>query len=212
VRVRILTPLADLLTRSQQFSARPFCESFGPHGCEQLICGTELLAGVDSPTFAAKPFAIHQVRARMLSPERRAAAVVHAVRGRITATPVAELALNEFDALLRTNIRATFIFNRMAARQVRDGGAIINLSRAVVTSPWPAYDAYATTTAATDALTRVLALELRDRDITVNGVSLEADNRRPPGRVADIVAYLLSDAGHGITGQVIHLADRHQVK
>ncbi len=135
-------------------------------------------------------------------------AVVHAVRGRVTATPVAEIALDEFDALLRTNIRATFIVNQMAARQVRHGGAIVNLSTLMATPPRPAYGAYAAATAATDALTRVLALELRDRDISVNGVSLDADHRRPPGRVADIIAYLLSDAGHGITGQVIHLDDR----
>ena len=139
-------------------------------------------------------------------------AVVHAVRGRVTATSVAEIALAEFDALLRTNIRATFIVNRMAAREVRNGGAIINLSSYMATPPRPAYGAYAATAAAVDTLTRVLALELRDRDITVNGVSLEPGNPRPPGRVADVVAYLLSDTGHGITGQVIHLDDRHEVK
>ena len=59
-----------------------------------------------------------------------------------------------------------------------------------------------------DALTRALAQELRDRDITVNGVSLQDGHPRRPGRIADIVAYLLSDAGHGITGHVIHLDDR----
>jgi len=139
-------------------------------------------------------------------------AVVHAVRGRVTATSVAKTALAEFDALLRTNIRATFIVNRMAVREVRNGGAIVNPFSSVITTPRPAYGAYAATTAATDALTRVLALELRDRDITVNGVSLEADDGRPPGRVADIIAYLLSDAGHGITGQVIHLDDRNHVR
>jgi 3-oxoacyl-[acyl-carrier protein] reductase len=135
-------------------------------------------------------------------------AVVHAVRGRVTATPVAEISLDDFDALLRTNIRATFVVNRMAARQVRNGGAIVNLSSPAVTSPRPASGAYAVTTAAADVLTRVLAVELRDRDITVNGVSLEAGRRRPAIRVADLVAYLLSDAGHGITGQVIHLNDQ----
>lgn len=134
-------------------------------------------------------------------------AVVHAVRGRVTATPVTRIAPAEFDALLRTNIRATFTVNRLAARQVRNGGAIVNLSSSVVTSPL-AYGPYATTAAATDTLTRVLALELRDRDITVNAVSLEARHRRPSGWVADIIAYLLSDAGHGITGQVIHVDGR----
>jgi 3-oxoacyl-[acyl-carrier protein] reductase len=128
-------------------------------------------------------------------------AVVHAARGRVIPAAVTEIALDEFDVLLRTNTRAAFIVNRMAARQVRNGGAIVNLSSSVSTSPL-AYGAYATTAIATDTLTRVLALELRHRDITVNGVALEAGRER---RAADIIAYLLSDAGHGITGQVIHV-------
>jgi 3-oxoacyl-[acyl-carrier protein] reductase len=135
-------------------------------------------------------------------------AVVHAVRGRHTATSLAEVALDEFDALCMTNIRAAFVVNRMAARQVSSGGAIVNLASSVADSLLPAYGSYAVTTAATRALIRVLALELRDRDITVNGVSFETANRYQPGRVADIVAYLLSDAGHGITGQMIHLDGR----
>jgi 3-oxoacyl-[acyl-carrier protein] reductase len=134
-------------------------------------------------------------------------AVVHAVRGRVAATPVAQVALDEFDALLRTNIRATFIVNRMAAREVRNGGAIVNLSRSAVASPL-ASAPYAATAAATDTLTRVLALELRDRDITVNGVSFGTARDRLAGQVADIIAFLLSEAGHSITGQVFHAEDR----
>ena len=125
------------------------------------------------------------------------------MRGRVTTTPVTSIALGEFDALQRTDVRAAFLVNRMAARQVRTGGAIVNL----VSSARAAYGAGAITAAATEALIRVLALELRDRDVTVNGVSLEAD-----GRVTDIVAYLLSSAGHGITGRVIHRDDRNQVR
>jgi 3-oxoacyl-[acyl-carrier protein] reductase len=123
------------------------------------------------------------------------------VRGRVTATPVAQIALHEWDALLRTNVRATFIVNQTAARQVRDGGAIVSL----VTSSRPAYGASATTAAAGEALTREFALELRDRDITVNSLSVQPGHRRWADRVADVVVYLLSEAGHAITGQVIHL-------
>lgn len=107
-------------------------------------------------------------------------AVVHAVRGRVDAAPVGEIALAEFDALLRTNVRAAFIVNQMAARQVRDGGAIVNLASSVPDSLLPAYGAYATTVAGADALTQMLALELRDRGVSVNRVSLEADSRRLP--------------------------------
>src|ERR1700751_3833205 len=54
--------------------------------------------------------------------------VVHAVGSPVTATPVAEVDLEEFDALVRINTRAAFIINREAARHLRDGGAIVNLT------------------------------------------------------------------------------------
>jgi NAD(P)-dependent dehydrogenase (short-subunit alcohol dehydrogenase family) len=57
--------------------------------------------------------------------------------------------------------------------------------------------------AATDVLTRAFALELRERDITVNAVALEVHRPCAPDRVADVIAYLLSDYGHRLTGQVL---------
>lgn len=133
--------------------------------------------------------------------------VVHAVGSRITKAPVAEVDLAQFDALCRINVRAALIVDREAARQLRRGGAIINLTSSAVSSPWPRYGLLAATKAATEALTRVLALELRARDITVNAVSLHIDRPCAPGRVADAVAYLLSDDGHAFTGQVIRIDD-----
>ena len=56
-------------------------------------------------------------------------------------------------------------------------------------------------------LTRALALELHDRDITVNAVSLEAGRPCAPDQVADVIAYLLSDQGHRLTGQVLRVGD-----
>jgi enoyl-[acyl-carrier-protein] reductase (NADH) len=64
--------------------------------------------------------------------------------------------------------------------------------------------------AAIDELTQVLARDLRERDITVNGVSLDADKSYTSGRATDVIVYLLSDAGHGISGQVIHVDDRQR--
>ena len=133
--------------------------------------------------------------------------VVHAVGTRVTTAPVADIDLAQFDALVRINTRATLIVNREAARRLRGGGAIINLTSSAVASPGPGYGALAATKGATDALTRVLALELRARHITVNAVSLPVDRPCAPVRVADAVAYLLSDGGRGLTGQVIHADD-----
>jgi 3-oxoacyl-[acyl-carrier protein] reductase len=133
--------------------------------------------------------------------------VVHAVGGQITATAVVEAGLDEFDALVRINTRAAFIVNREAALHLRRGGAIVNLASAADGSSLPTYSLYAATKAATDVLTRALALQLRTRNITVNAVSLEADKPCAPGRVADLVVYLLSDRGQRLTGQVLRLDD-----
>jgi 3-oxoacyl-[acyl-carrier protein] reductase len=133
--------------------------------------------------------------------------VVHTVGSRITATPLAEADLDEFDALVRINTRATFIVNREAARHLRDGGAIVNLSSSAESSSLTTHGVYAAIKAPTDVLTRALALELRERNITVNAVSLEVHGPCAPGRVADVIAYLVSDHGHHLTGQVLGVAD-----
>jgi 3-oxoacyl-[acyl-carrier protein] reductase len=133
--------------------------------------------------------------------------VVHAVGSRITAAPVTEAALDEFDALVQINARATFIVSREAARHLRSGGAIVNLSSSAEGSSLRTYGLYAATRAITDVLTRALALELHDRNITVNAVSLEAGRPCAPDRVADVIAYLLSDHGHRLTGQVLRVGD-----
>jgi NAD(P)-dependent dehydrogenase (short-subunit alcohol dehydrogenase family) len=56
-------------------------------------------------------------------------------------------------------------------------------------------------------LTRALAFELRERNITVNAVSLEVHRPCTPDRVAETIAYLLSDHGHHLTGQVLGVGD-----
>ena len=133
--------------------------------------------------------------------------VVHAAGSRITASPVTEVDLDEFDALLRINTRATFAVNREAARHLRNGGAIVNLSSSAKGSSVRTHGLYTATKAATDVLMRALALELRERDITVNAVSLEIGRPCAPDQVADVIAYLLSDYGHRITGQVLRVGD-----
>jgi 3-oxoacyl-[acyl-carrier protein] reductase len=85
--------------------------------------------------------------------------------------PLAELELEHFDRMHRTNVRGTFVVGQQAARRVRDGGAIVNFSTSVTKLALPTYSAYAATKGAVDAMTMVLARELRGRDITVNAVA-----------------------------------------
>jgi len=84
---------------------------------------------------------------------------------------LAELDLAVLDRMHRVNIRGTFVTSREAARRVRPGGAIINFSSSMVKMALPTYAAYAASKGAVDALTLILARELRGRDITVNAVA-----------------------------------------
>ncbi|WP_439659228.1 SDR family oxidoreductase [Lentzea sp. HUAS TT2] len=84
---------------------------------------------------------------------------------------VADMDLEVFDRIMRTNARGTFIVSQQAARRLRDGGAIINVSSSVVGLRFPQYGAYAMSKGGVEALTLILARELRGRDITVNTVA-----------------------------------------
>ena len=129
--------------------------------------------------------------------------VVHAV-GQLILGPVAHDDLDGFDALLRTNVRGTFVVNRQAALELRDGGAIINIFGSLVGQAFPTRAAYAASKGAVAAITRVLADDLRGRDISVNAIAAEVDR---PGivapEIANVVAFLVSEAGHEVNGQVI---------
>lgn len=96
--------------------------------------------------------------------------VVHTA-GIMLLAPLVDLDLDDLDKILRTNVRGTFVVSQQAARRVRAGGAIINFSSSVVRLALPTYTAYAASKGAVDAVTLILAKELRGRDITVNAVA-----------------------------------------
>jgi 3-oxoacyl-[acyl-carrier protein] reductase len=132
--------------------------------------------------------------------------VVHTA-GQIVLGPIADYGLDNFDALQRTNVRGTFLVNQQASRHLRDGGAIVNLSSSAVGRAVPATAAYAASKAAVEAITRVLASELRARDIAVNAAAPAPKNLDDATAIAEVVAFLVSRAGHSINGQVIRLND-----
>ena len=96
--------------------------------------------------------------------------VVHTA-GQMILSPLASFDLDDFDRMSRTNIRGTFVVDQLAARRVRDGGAIINFSTSITRLQMPTYGAYAASKGAVEALTLILARELRGRNITVNAVA-----------------------------------------
>ena len=152
--------------------------------------------------------------------------VVHAA-GIMLLSPLAELDLDVLDRMMRVNLRGTFVVNSEAARRVRSGGAIINFSSSVVKIALPTYTAYAATKGGVDAITLILARELRGRDITVNAVApgptatplfldgkdeATIDNLRKmaplerlgtPADIAELVAFLAGPA-RWVNGQVLY--------
>lgn len=152
--------------------------------------------------------------------------VAHAA-GRMYLAPVAEMDLAELDKLHRTNIRGTFVVAQQAARRIRAGGAFVTFSTSVVGLAFPGYGAYSASKGAVEALTLILARELRGRDVTVNTVApgptatdlfLEGKDEQTvarlaaqpplerlgtPADIAEVVAFLASPAGHWVNGQVV---------
>lgn len=84
---------------------------------------------------------------------------------------VVDADLAEVDRMHRTNIRGAFVVSQQAARRVRAGGAIVNVSSSVVKLQPPTYAAYTASKGAVEAMTLILAKEMRGRDITVNVVA-----------------------------------------
>jgi len=91
--------------------------------------------------------------------------------GIMTLAPIADSDDALFDSQVAVNLKGSFNTLREAARRLRDGGRIVNLSSSVVGLLQPTYGVYAATKAAVEAMTSILAKELRGRNITVNAIA-----------------------------------------
>ena len=142
-------------------------------------------------------------------------------------SPIVGGDLELFDKVIATNLRGTFVVLGQAARQVSPGGRIIAFSSSVIAKSFPTYGPYIASKAGVEGLVRVLANELRGRNITVNAVApgpvatelfltgkAEAqieelrklsplERLGQPEDIASIVSFLAGPDGGWVNGQVL---------
>jgi len=144
------------------------------------------------------------------------------------ARPALELDDRGWDWTMDVNAKAVLLCSQHAAKLMKDGGKIVNISSLGSRMVMPVYTAVGVSKAALEALTKYLAIEMADLGISVNAVSASAVltealkiytsaqglgdsvyQTTPAGRmvtpedIANVVAFLCSEQSYMIRGQII---------
>ena len=137
----------------------------------------------------------------------------------------------DWDAVIEVNLKGHFLVGQAVAREMvkQRRGTIVNMSSVNGTLTIPTIASYNASKGAINQLTRVMALSLADQGVRVNAVApgtiatelarasvLTSDDakqrimsRTPmkrlgePSEIADVVAFLLSDASSYVTGEIV---------
>lgn len=152
--------------------------------------------------------------------------------GIVHACDFLDLEEEDFDRVLRVNLKGVFLTGQAAARQMvaqGGGGTIINMSSVNAVMAIPGIPSYVVAKGGVNQLTKTMSISLADKGIRVNGIGpgsimtdvlkAVADNkeamskimaRTPLGRVgepdeiAKVAVFLASDDSSYITGQTIY--------
>lgn len=152
--------------------------------------------------------------------------------GIVHACDFLDLEEDDFDRVLRVNLKGVFLTGQAAARQMvaqGTGGTIINMSSVNAVMAIPSITPYVVAKGGVNQLTKTMSISLADKGIRVNGIGpgsimtdvlrKVADNkeamdkimmRTPLGRVgepdevAKVAVFLASDDSSYITGQTIY--------
>jgi NAD(P)-dependent dehydrogenase (short-subunit alcohol dehydrogenase family) len=132
----------------------------------------------------------------------------------------AELTDQQWDDILQANVLGAVRCVREALADMPAGARIVNITALQRESPIPGWSAYAASKAALATLTRSLAIEYAPRGIRVNAVEPGAvaawvaadaapagtsllERFGAPAEVAEVVAFLASDASSFVVGEII---------
>jgi 3-oxoacyl-[acyl-carrier protein] reductase len=137
--------------------------------------------------------------------------------------PHVDLTDEDYDKIFSVNTKGAMYMLQAAATRIKDGGRIVQFSTGGTKMPIPAAGLYAASKAAGEQFALALAKEIGHRQVTVNLVSpgvTDTDglilpqpaidhliSQTPLGRlgqpqdIADVVAFLVGDDAHWMTGQ-----------
>jgi len=118
----------------------------------------------------AKPEDVETLFKQTLEAFGKVDVVVHSA-GIMPMLPISGSAVETFDKLIATNLRGTFLVLGQTAKHVPADGRVIAFSSSVIAKSFPNYGPYIASKAGVEGLVRVLANELRGRNITVNAVA-----------------------------------------
>jgi 3-oxoacyl-[acyl-carrier protein] reductase len=149
--------------------------------------------------------------------------------GQMSPMPIADVDEEKFDRLFAINVRGVLNGCKLAAKRLRDGGRIVNITTSVIGMSPPGYGPYCASKAAVEALTRSFCKEVGHRGIRVNAVApgptdtelLSSANTEegmkmyasttPLGRlgraedIANVVVFLATDEAGWVNGQTIRV-------
>jgi 3-oxoacyl-[acyl-carrier protein] reductase len=149
--------------------------------------------------------------------------IVVNVAGAAVYKPHTELTDEDFEKVFSVNARGSMYMLQAAADRIKDGGRIVQFSTGATSMPIPTGGLYAASKTAGERFAFALAKEIGHRQVTVNVVSpgvTDTDglilpqpaidhliSQTPLGRlgqpqdIADVVAFLVGDDAHWMTGQ-----------
>ncbi|MET8908310.1 SDR family NAD(P)-dependent oxidoreductase [Micromonospora sp. NPDC004551] len=152
-------------------------------------------------------------------------AVVNLVGGYASGGLVHETPIEEFDRMLRINLRPTYLVTQAALPHLvaAGGGAVVSVSARAAVAPFPGAAGYATAKAAVQAFANAVAVEYRQRGVRSNTVlpsvidtpanraaQPDADHGRwvPPAEIAAVIRFLASDESAPTSGASIPVYGR----
>jgi 3-oxoacyl-[acyl-carrier protein] reductase len=145
--------------------------------------------------------------------------------GKFMPKPLDETTEEEFDSVIALNAKGPYFAMQEAAKVLKDGGRIVNISTGGTRLQFPGATAYLGSKAALEQYTKGLAQELASKGVTVNTVSpgftetgMMTEEYRQigiqltpmkrlgvPKDIADVVAFIVSEEARWLTGQTIQV-------